>query len=124
MHVETSGVESAGQVKMDGEILVSILNSLADNARERGGKDVSLRIEARRGEVPPSSATIDVSDNGPGISEANRTRIFEPFFATARDRGGTGMGLTIARALLHAHGGAIELVPSPSGARFRLTIPA
>lgn len=67
---------------------------------------------------------IDFLDNCPGISEANRARIFEPFFTTARDRGGTGMGLSIARALLHAHGGAIELVRSPSGACFRLTIPA
>jgi signal transduction histidine kinase len=43
--------------------------------------------------------------------------------ATNRDRGGTGMGLTIARALLHFQGGSIKLVPADKGARFRLTIP-
>jgi signal transduction histidine kinase len=65
-----------------------------------------------------------VSDDGPGISEANRAHVFDPFFTTHRDHGGTGMGLTIARALLHSHGGTIELLPSEKGARFRLTIPA
>ena len=123
LNVEVTGVENAGQVKMDGETLVAILNSIADNARQHGGRDVSLRIDVRRTESP-SSVIIVVSDDGPGISEANRARVFDPFFTTARDRGGTGMGLTIARALLHAHGGAIELVQSPSGACFRLTIPA
>ena len=122
--VEESGVKGTGQVKMAGETLVAILNSLADNALAHGGRGISLRIDARRTETPSSAVMIDVSDNGPGISEANRARIFDPFFTTARDHGGTGMGLTIARALLHAHGGAIDLVPSPSGACFRLTIQA
>jgi len=122
MPVEVAGVANAGQVKMDGETLVAILNSLAENARQHGGREVSLRIHAHRTDAP--AVLIEVGDNGPGISEANRARIFDPFFTTARDRGGTGMGLTIARALLHAHGGTIELVPSPSGACFRLTIPA
>ena len=124
INVEATGVESAGQVRMDGEALVAILSSLADNALQHGGRSVSLRIDACRTESPSPSVTIEVSDNGPGISEANCARIFDPFFTTARDHGGTGMGLTIARALLHAHGGAIELLPSPSGACFRLTIPA
>ena len=124
INVELTGVESAGQVNMGGETLTAILNSLAENARQHGGRDVSLRIDGRRMETPSSMVILEVSDSGPGISEANRARIFDPFFTTARDHGGTGMGLTIARALLHAHGGTIEWVPSPSGAHFRLTIPA
>ena len=122
--VEVNGVTSAGQVKMDGETLVAILNSLAENARQHAGREVLLRIDARRSESPLPVVVIEVSDNGPGISEANQACVFDPFFTTARDRGGTGMGLTIARALLHAHGGSIELRPATSGACFRLTIPA
>ena len=82
---------------------------------------VALTIDLR---WQAAAAVIDITDDGPGISEANRARIFAPFFTTNRDRGGTGMGLTIARALLRSHGGEIELVPSEKGARFRLTIPA
>ncbi|MBN2575620.1 MAG: HAMP domain-containing histidine kinase [Deltaproteobacteria bacterium] len=122
MSVETSGAEAAGQARIDGETLAAILRSLADNARQHGGEDVTLHIVARRSGSPPAVA-IDFFDDGPGISEANRARVFEPFFTTARDRGGTGMGLTIARALLRACGGTIELAPTEKGACFRVMIP-
>jgi signal transduction histidine kinase len=123
MKVEAVGAEQAGEAGIDGETLVAILHHLADNARRHGGQDVTLRIEASA-VADARTVVIEVSDDGPGISEANRARIFDPFFTTSRDRGGTGMGLTIARALLQAHGGALELVPSDQGARFRLIMPA
>jgi signal transduction histidine kinase len=56
---------------------------------------------------------ITVSDRGPGISEADRKRVFEPFVrldaARSRSTGGSGLGLPIARSVVHAHGGTIEL---------------
>jgi signal transduction histidine kinase len=121
MKVETTGLERDGQVKMNGHTLETLLRQLADNAREHGGPAVALTIDLA---WQPTAAVIEIGDSGPGISEANRGRIFDPFFTTNRDRGGTGMGLTIARALLRSHGGSIELLPSETGARFRLTIPA
>ena len=51
------------------------------------------------------------------------TQIFDSFFTTRRDSGGTGMGLAIVRAMLDAHGGAIRLLDSERGTAFELTIP-
>ena len=66
---------------------------------------------------------VKISDNGEGISPNNRTQIFDSFFTTRREQGGTGMGLAIVRAVLEAHGGTIRLADSDSGAAFELTIP-
>ena len=59
---------------------------------------------------------IRVSDDGPGISSGNKAQVFEPFFTTRRDSGGTGMGLAIVQTLLLAHGARITLEdPSEAG---------
>ena len=69
-----------------------------------------LRLEAREG------ALLAV-DDGPGISPGNRPHVFDPFFTTRRESGGTGMGLAIVASLLAAHGGSIALVSPPEGWR-------
>jgi CheY-like chemotaxis protein len=61
--------------------------------------------------------------NVPGISTGNRDKVFRPFFTTARETGGSGLGLSIVQALLHAHGGSISLEPSYTGASFRVRVP-
>jgi signal transduction histidine kinase len=66
---------------------------------------------------------VRVSDNGEGVSPNNSAQIFDSFFTTRRESGGTGMGLAIVRAMLEAHGGSISLVESGHGAAFELTIP-
>jgi two-component system, OmpR family, sensor kinase len=63
-----------------------------------------------------------VHDDGPGISPGNRDRVFDPFFTTRREQGGTGMGLAIVSALLQAHGGSIMLEQSDAGARFMVRL--
>ena len=68
--------------------------------------------------------TVEVTDSGPGISPELRGRIFEPFFTTREVGEGTGLGLSISHGIASSHGGALALVDSPSGARFRLTLPA
>ena len=73
-------------------------------------------------------ATIDVQDNGPGIAEADRERIFEPFYQGRAEYQssvkGTGLGLAIAKEYVEAHDGSIELVTSALGAHFRVRFPA
>jgi PAS domain S-box-containing protein len=68
--------------------------------------------------------TVEVTDSGPGISPALRGKIFEPFFTTREVGEGTGLGLSISHGIASSHGGVLALVDSPSGARFRLTLPA
>lgn len=82
--------------------------------------DNSVRHRAGRVFLTATERKLVIQDDGPGISAGNRDHIFEPFFTTAREKGGTGMGLTIAANLLSAHGAGIVLVPSDSGARFEI----
>jgi signal transduction histidine kinase len=66
---------------------------------------------------------VDVSDNGPGIAEADRAHLFEPFFTTRPE--GTGLGLALCRELIVQHGGEILYLPDAAqGATFRLYLPA
>jgi signal transduction histidine kinase len=87
----------------------------------------SMQAEATAIEVhlgaTESASRISFKDNGVGIAEGNRSRIFDPFFTTRRERGGTGLGLRIARSLIEGHRGTIELVPGGRGATFVLTLP-
>lgn len=92
-----------------------VLQQLLDNARRHGAAHVTITAQAGR---------LIVQDDGPGVSKGNRDRVFTPFFTTARENGGTGMGLTIAANLLGAHGARISLVPSETGARFDVVFPA
>ncbi len=91
-----------------------ILN--AYDAMPDGGE---LRISAR-----PVRDIVEIvfQDTGPGISEENRARIFEPFFSTKQN--GTGLGLSVSYGIIAAHGGSLDLVPDRGkGACFRITLP-
>ncbi len=100
-------------------VLEAVIGSLVDNAAEHGATSARVWFAHSAERVE-----ICVADDGPGISPANRSRIFEPFFTTARERGGTGLGLTIAAALLRRTGGDITLADAPRGARFVVSLPA
>ncbi len=92
-----------------------ILAHLIENAAEAGAKNV--RIQAEKSSDGP---VLAISDDGPGISEGNRDRVFDPFFTTRRDAGGTGMGLAIVQTLLLAHGAEIGVEPAEKGAHFSI----
>lgn len=100
------------------EGLRMVLGQLLRNAAENGARRVVLRAGVEAGPF------LDVEDDGPGISEGNRGRVFDPFFTTRRDAGGTGIGLAVVRNLLEAHRATIALAPSATGARFRVTFRA
>lgn len=88
-----------------------VLQHLLSNAAAAGA--TSVRLEAGPG-------VLRVLDDGPGISPGNRAHVFEPFFTTRRDQGGTGMGLTIVANLFAAHGAEIRLMETVSGAGFEI----
>lgn len=95
--------------------LVIVLGHLAENAVEAGAK--TLTLASGQDDDGP---WVTVEDDGPGISTGNAAQVFEPFFTTRRDMGGTGMGLAIVHTLLLAHGGQIALEDGDGGARFRV----
>ncbi|OBI37214.1 cell wall metabolism sensor histidine kinase WalK [Mycobacterium sp. E2238] len=111
-------------VNADPTRLAQILSNLLDNARRYTPPGGSITIDVRRHE---GAAEVTVTDSGPGIPDDERERIFERLVrldaGRARDHGGAGLGLPIARALARAHGGELVCLPHDGGARFRLSMP-
>jgi two-component system phosphate regulon sensor histidine kinase PhoR len=117
----------------DEERLVQVLTNLLDNAvkytPERGtiqiaGRHVPARLSESRDQVE-----LSVSDNGFGIPEADRPRVFERFYrvdkARSRELGGTGLGLAIVKHIVEGHGGYIWVEANqPAGSRFMMRVPA
>ncbi len=66
---------------------------------------------------------FDVTDNGPGLAPEDAVRVFEPFFSTKTAQGGTGLGLSMARDIIRAHGGTLTAASGSPGARFTVTLP-
>jgi len=100
-------------------LVESVVDTLVENSRQMGATAVSITALAEFERV-----RITVSDNGPGIPEADHERIFEPFHTSRRNEGGSGLGLSIARSLLAACGGSIESKRVAEGARFEICLPA
>lgn len=96
-----------------------VLSHLADNARRHGATMLNITAWQAGKELH-----LRVSDDGEGISERNRDKVFEAFFTTRRESGGTGMGLGIVQAMLQAHGGRIALSDAGSGTCFEIVLPA
>ena len=110
--------ETATLVALSMEAFAIVLGHLADNSAQHGASRLGLSA-SRVG----NGLRIVVADDGKGISPGNRDKVFEPFFTTRREAGGTGMGLGIAKSMLEAHGGRISLLPAERGASFELIVP-
>ncbi|MBK7984388.1 MAG: histidine kinase [Candidatus Competibacteraceae bacterium] len=115
----------ASSVAMAEEVLDSLLSNLLDNARQHGGEAVTVTVACSdfKTETGDGRLRLEVADDGSGISTANAARVFEPFFTTARARGGTGLGLAVVKSLLAAHNGSIELAPCTAGTRWLIELP-
>jgi signal transduction histidine kinase len=122
VELDLSGV-SAGHVVGDPDQLARVVGNLADNAVRHAVSQVRFALRTDGGQV-----VLTVEDDGPGVPEVDRERIFERFArldaARSTDGGGTGLGLAIARDLAEANGGTLTLDPSAPGATFVLTLPA
>jgi len=103
---------------MPADDVLLVLSHLADNALAHGAGRVTIEAVARQDQT-----ILVVANDGDPVSAYNRDRIFEPFYTTRRESGGTGMGLTIVRAMLKAHGGDISLDGNENRAGFRISLP-
>jgi len=127
LDIQASGDLDAA-MHMSEENLMIVLSNLADNAMRHGATKIDLAAARREPMLQEPMLQepmliVTARDNGEGVSPNNRSRIFDSFFTTRRDTGGTGMGLAIVRAMLEAHGGAIRLLDSDQGAAFEINIP-
>jgi signal transduction histidine kinase len=117
----TVEVELAGlpAVAAPAELLETVLETLVENSRQAGASRVKVAGRAEGAKV-----RLIVADDGHGIAEADRERIFDPFHTSRRGQGGSGLGLSIARSLLTACAGTIAARPGGRGATFELCLPA
>jgi two-component system, OmpR family, sensor histidine kinase CreC len=106
-------------IAMSAENALIVLSHLADNAGRHNATVVRLAASD-----DADAVRVVVGNNGDAISPSNRERIFDAFFTTRRDSGGTGMGLAIAQAMLRANGGSIRLLPQEEGTAFEIRFPA
>ncbi|NUU25543.1 MAG: HAMP domain-containing histidine kinase [Streptomycetaceae bacterium] len=124
VRVDTSGV-SAAPVRGSRDDLTRLVRNLLDNAERHAASAVTVTVALDDG-----GAVLVVQDDGPGVPEAFRGRLFERFTRAdaARARtGGTGLGLAIVKAIAERHGGTVEAGGRPdgaSGARFTVRLPA
>lgn len=98
--------------------LFAVLENAIDASPRGGAIDLALSLDYDAGRLEAW-----IQDEGPGLDPAAADRLFEPFFTTKAPGVGTGLGLSIGRELVEAHGGAIEPVPGPGGATFRIRLP-
>ncbi|MFE2042175.1 ATP-binding protein [Streptomyces sp. NPDC059477] len=103
--------------------LERVLGNLLDNGRRHARSEVTVSVRTAGGK-----AVVEVADDGDGVPEADRERIFERFVrlddARSRDDGGAGLGLAIARDVAVRHGGTLTVATAPAGgALFTLRLP-
>jgi two-component system phosphate regulon sensor histidine kinase PhoR len=116
-------IPDAIQVKADAKALDQILVNLIDNGVKYGGANVTVEA-TDLGEA----VRIEVRDDGPGIADKHRERVFERFYradpSRSREAGGTGLGLSIVKHLVESMGGTVGVEPNaPRGSIFWLRLP-
>jgi len=124
--VRTQFAEGLPRVQGDRVQLQQVMLNLIVNAIQamsgigEGARELQISVDA----VPSEGGVrIGVRDTGPGLSPESLSRLFEPFYTTKPE--GMGMGLSICRSIIEAHGGRLWAIPcEPQGALFQFTIPA
>lgn len=103
------------------EQLEAMLDALLENAVRHGaGRPVTVTLLRRE----DGGATLSVRDEGGPSPPGHFDRVFERFYTTERQRGGTGLGLAVVSAVAKAHGGTCRVEAEPSGASFVVELPA
>jgi len=113
--------EDLSLIPFDPLLIEQVLMNLLDNALKYtpSGTPIEISATAREGEV-----VVELGDRGPGIPHGAEERIFEKFVRGSAAGGGIGLGLTICRVIIAAHGGRIGAENRPGGgALFRFTLP-
>jgi two-component system sensor histidine kinase GlrK len=122
LRVEVEGAPVA--LPVDAEKLRAAFGNLLSNAIRFSPRGATIRVRLAG---TPGGIAVDVQDEGPGIEEADRPRVFEPFYRGVRQPEdavrGSGIGLSIVQEVVAAHGGRVALLPAPLGSHFRIELP-
>jgi len=123
-HLDVSVADALPEIHVDATLFRRVIDNLLDNAHKYSPEGTPIRLGVSNG---GSGVVFEVSDRGMGISQRDLARVFEPFFRAERSRsrgtGGVGLGLTLAKRIVDAHGGKIELSSGAgAGTRARVSV--
>lgn len=122
LHVQLDAPQLWGEV--DADKLHAAFGNLLSNAIRYSPPDQTIDVSLARSD---GGVRIEIGDRGPGVAEADRAHLFEPFYRGERQPEnaprGSGIGLSIVHEYIAAHGGRVELLPDGPGARFRVELP-
>jgi two-component system C4-dicarboxylate transport sensor histidine kinase DctB len=115
LDLERGALPTLGDAIMLGQVASNLLLNACEAQPTGGAVDVSSRRDGGK-------VVVDVADRGPGVPEADRFRVFEPFFSTKQS---SGLGLSVCHAIARQHEGDLTVLPRDGGgAVFRMTLPA
>ncbi len=121
--VEIAYRASRTQVRGGRAHLASVIRNLVDNAQQHAAP--GSKIEVRVSDGPDGALRTSVHNDGAPIKEANLGRLWDRFFTTRAEQGGTGLGLPIVKAVVEAHGGTVSVSSSrDESTTFRFDLPA
>ena len=115
-----------GSIRADAHLLESAIVEIVQNSRQAVEELNELRMDARLEHGAPGWVKLVISDNGPGIPQAIRGRIFEEFYSHRPGRqSGSGLGLSFVKRVIDAHGGKVQAIDGPwlKGACLEITLP-
>lgn len=118
----TCAIKPAITIRGDAAMLTQMLANLCENALRHTppGTTIELAISSDKNAV-----ILSVADNGPGVPEAERERVFRPFYRLDQSRttSGSGLGLALVKAIAGLHGGTVEITGASPGSRFEVRLP-
>jgi two-component system sensor histidine kinase PilS (NtrC family) len=122
--VESTLADADAVIEGDDDLLHRAIANLLLNAVQAVGPDGTVRVAvSRTGAGDPAGAVlVRVDDDGPGIAEAVRDRLFEPFVTSKP--GGSGLGLAVVHRAMEAHRGTVQVESLAQGTRFTLSLPS
>jgi two-component system nitrogen regulation sensor histidine kinase NtrY len=121
VRIERRFADAMPPVRIDAEQIRRVIINLVDNAIEATDRRGRIAVETQH-DAGNGVARVVVADDGPGIPEAERDKLFMPYYSTKRR--GSGLGLAIVRRIVAEHGGSIEVGDNlPHGTRFTIELP-
>ena len=123
-HIEVQLEDDLLMAKMDARLIVQVVINIVNNAIQYTPKDSEIKLSARRwGKM----VKVEISDNGPGIPDDAKNKLFDMFYTADNARGdgrrGLGVGLSLCKSIINAHGGTILVEDNqPQGTKFVFTL--
>ena len=128
--LELTAAPGTARAQVDPDQLQQVLLNLVRNALTFAPRDSTVEVHVGPGTLRPPeggpatpAVRLAVSDAGPGVPPELRERVFEHFFTTRSGQGGHGLGLSVVRGIVVAHGGAVDIEASEVGACFAVRLP-